>query len=189
MPKGWIWFLRPTRRGPAGTQREGSATEQLLDAGVVGAGELDLVVEPPRPLARLVLEPVIAVGAAAHQLARSGDAEALRGAALGLGLGHGMTLDRSRVGGWWGVAAGWVVRRRRWVGGRASPMGGGGGVRQGRARRPGPPDACAGRRPSSCCGRPASARPRRSRARRSRRPVAATVGSRVRAGTARGRGT
>src|SRR6201746_46655 len=98
MPKGREVVPRPAVIGRELSAR-GSATEQLLDAAVVRAGELDLVEQPPGAPARLVLEQVVAVRAAAHDLARSGDPEALGGAAVGLGLGHvGLSIARGSVG-------------------------------------------------------------------------------------------
>src|SRR4051795_1055399 len=81
-----------------------SASEQLLDAGVVGAGQRDLVEQPPGPLARLVLEQVIPVRPATHDLAVGGDAKPLGRTTVRLGLGHVcLSITRGWVG-WCGRA-------------------------------------------------------------------------------------
>src|SRR5882757_9330339 len=65
-----------------------SAVEHLLHAAGVVGRHRGTAVEATGALARLVLQEVALVGLLAHDLAGSGDAEALRRSAVGLGLGH-----------------------------------------------------------------------------------------------------
>src|SRR5215471_7412063 len=95
MPRGQrpvVGYGAAGATGGAGARRSlvpGLLAEQLLDLLFVVLGKDHGPVKPARALGRLVLEQVVAVGAAAHDLAGAGHLEPFLGTAVRLVLRHG----------------------------------------------------------------------------------------------------
>src|SRR5205814_7894604 len=79
----------PTRKGVW----RASAAEQLLDPLRVGLGDRDETGEATGPLGRLALEQVALAGLLGHDLAATGDPDALAHARVGLHLRHSTCLS------------------------------------------------------------------------------------------------
>src|SRR5690606_23808346 len=81
---------------PGWIGRRGSEPEHARDARSVGIGDDGLAVEATRHPRGLVLEQVAATRLLAQDLSATGHLESLRGAAVGLRIGHGV-LSSCRV--------------------------------------------------------------------------------------------